>query len=204
MKFKNIFDKLGKMVLDIFFFKKNPKFVFFSVQSAPVQHPFMVELENRFKNKSMDYEIAFDDKIISPMFQFANIVHDKPINDKHGHKTTERVLNNTKHKSVLEKYVIYEMRTQRGAIVPAMTWIGLKEFLSMLSGDFAEGYRAYEHHLSTLIEGSDRDSINNLMDANEASSNVLNKIARHYVAQDRAAGGPSLAAPPEQVLAARG
>ena len=172
------------------------------MQSAPVQHPFMVELENLFKNKSMDNAIV-DGKTISPMFQFANIVHGKPINDKHGHKMTERVLNNTKHKSVLEKYVIYEMKTQRGAIVSALTCYGLKEFLSMLSGDFADGYRAYEHYLSTLIEGSDRDTINNLMDANEASSNILNRMARDAVAQEKAAAGASIAPPPEQVLAAR-
>ena len=162
----------------------------------------MMQLENLFKNKNMDCDTV-DGKTISPMFQFANIVNYKPINDKHGHGIVKRTLDNQNRKFALEKYGIHDMRTQRGAIVPAMTFVGLKEFMSMLNCEFADGFRAYEHYLSTLIEASDRDSINNLMDANEASSNIINKMARDTVAQERASAGPILAAPPEQVLAAR-
>jgi hypothetical protein len=169
------------------------------VQSAPVQHPFMLKLENLFKNKSMDYTTALDGNTILPMFQFANIVYGRNINDSYGHLLVKRTLDKAKHKSALEKYGIYEMQTQRKATVPALTFIGMKEFLCKLKGDFADGFRAYEHDISTLVEASD-PLINNFMEANTASSNVLNQMARDAVAQERASGGASIAAPPEQVL----
>jgi hypothetical protein len=43
--------------------------------------------------------------------------------------------------------------------------------------------------------------INNFMDANAASSSAYVAEARDFVAQERASGGQSIAAPPEQVLA---
>jgi hypothetical protein len=170
------------------------------VQSAPVQHPFMLELENLFNNKTMDCGTRFDGKTISPMFQFANVVNDKPINDKHGHGMVKRMLDNPIHKFALDKYGIHEIRTQRGAIVPAMTFLGMKEFLSKLKCDFADRFRAYEHYLTTLVEASD-PLINRLMEANAASSSVYLAQARNSVAQEAASAGPSIAPPPEQVLA---
>jgi hypothetical protein len=161
----------------------------------------MLEVENRFKNKSMDWKIV-DGKNVSPMFQFANIVHGKPSNDPYGYKVVQRVFDKPQHKSALEKYGIYEIQTQRGAFVPAMDVIGLKEFLSMLSGDFADRHREYEHYISTLVEASD-PSINNIMKANAASSNMLNQMSRDYVAHERASAGPSIAAPSDQVLTER-
>ena len=169
------------------------------MQSAPLQHPFMPEMENKFKNKAMQTKIASDGKTIAAMFQFANIVHGHPINDSNGHGIVKRYLANPLHKYTLEKYGIYEITTQLKAIVPAMTFIGLKEFLSKLKCDFADRYRAYEHDISTLVEASD-PLINNFMQANAASSNVLNQMARDAVEQERASGGAGIAAPPEQVL----
>jgi hypothetical protein len=163
----------------------------------------MLEMENIFKNKAMNTKIADDGKTIVALFQFANIVHGHPMNHPNGHGIVKRYLDNPLHKYTLEKYGIYEITTQRKAIVPAMTFIGLKEFLSKLKCDFADRYRAYEHDISTLVEASD-PLINNFMEANAASSNVLNQMARDAVAQERAAGGASIAAPTDQVLAARG
>lgn len=169
------------------------------MQSAPVQHPFMLELEALFKNKSMDSGTAPDGNTILPMFQIANIVDGRDINDRYGHLVVKRTLDKAKHKSALEKYGIYEIQTQRKVMVPAMTYIGMKEFLSKLKGEFADRHRAYEHDISTLVEASD-PLINNFMEANSASSNMLNQMSRDYVAHERASGGASIAAPPEQVL----
>ena len=163
----------------------------------------MPEMENKFKNKAMQTKIASDGKTIAAMFQFANIVHGHPINDSNGHGIVKRYLANPLHKYTFEKYGIYEITTQLKAIVPAMTFIGLKEFLSHLKCDFADRYRAYEHYLSTVVEASDRDLINKFMDANEASSNVINQMARDAVAQERAAGGASITVLSEQVLTVR-
>jgi hypothetical protein len=81
--------------------------------------------------------------------------------------------------------------------------MGLRVFLSMMKGDFADRFRAYEHYLTILVEAGDptsRKLINNFMEANAASSNEYFAQARDAVAQERVAGGPSIAAPPEQVL----
>ena len=167
------------------------------MQSTPVQHPFMLELENHFKNKYMDFEIKPDGNTVYPAFQFANIVNDRPINDQYGHKAVNAILDKPKHKSTLEKYGIYKMTTQCKAIVPAMTFLGLKELLNHLKGPLADSYRAYCIDITTRVEGGD-SSMKDVIDANAASSNILNKMARDAVAQERASGG--IAAPPEQVL----
>jgi hypothetical protein len=186
------------MVLDFYFFFLKFLNLFFSVQSAPEQHQFMLEVEKRFKNKHMDFDIV-DGKTVSPAFQFANIVYGKTINDQYGHNAVKGLLENPKHKSMLEKYGIYEMQTQRKAIVPAMTFLGLKELLNHLKGPFADNYRAYCIDITTRYEAGDK-SMHNGLDANAASSNILNQMARDALPHLAAAAGPSIAAPPEQVL----
>jgi hypothetical protein len=188
------------MVLN-YFFLEIPKFIFF-VQSAPVQHPFMLELDNHFKNKYMDFEIKPDGKTVFLAFQFANIVNDKHINDPYGHGAVNGILEKPKHKSTLEKYGIYQMKTQRKAIVPAMTFLGLKELLNHLKGPLADNYRAYCIEITTRVEAGD-SSMKDVIDANAASSNILNQMARDALPHLAASGGVSIAAPPDQVLAAR-
>ena len=167
-----------------------------------MHHPFLLEVENLFKNKTMDSGI-YDGKTVFPLYQFANIVQKKHIYYEEGHKTVKRVFDKPNHKSTLEKYGIYQIRTKRGAFVPAMTLPGLKEFLSTMPGDLADKQRAYNNQISTLVEASD-PSITRLMKANTDSSSVYLAQARDFVAQERAAGGASIAAPTDQVLAARG
>ena len=158
----------------------------------------MLELENRFKNKYMD-SVMYDDKKIMPLYQFANIVRGKDIYDRTGNLTVQRVLDKPNYKSQLEKYGIYEMRTKRGAFVPAMTYQGLKEFLSKMPGELADKHREYSNYVTTLVEAGD-SSMHNVIDANAASSNMVNQMARDAVEQERASGGAGIAAPPEQVL----
>ena len=166
-----------------------------------MQHPVIREVEILFKNKHMDCEIV-DGKTVSPAFQFVNIIHGKPTNDAYGHYTVQRILNKPNNQSQLEKYGIYKMKTQRGSVVPAMTFLGLKELLSKLPGEFADKYRAYCIEITTRVEAGDK-SMHNVLDANEASSNMLNQMARDALAQEAASAGPSIAAPADQVLAAR-
>ncbi len=147
----------------------------------------------------MDFEIKPDGKTVSPAFQFANIVYGKPINDQYGHNAVKGILENPKHKSTLEKYGIYETRTQRNAIVPAMTFLGLKELLNHLKGPFADSYRAYCIDITTRYEAGD-DSMKADLDANKASSNILNQMARDALPHLAASAGASIAPPLEQVL----
>ena len=166
-----------------------------------MHHPFLLDVENLFKNKTMDSGI-YDGKTVFPLYQFANIVHKRDMYHSSGHATVLRVLDKPHYKSALEKYGIYDFTTKRKAIVPAMTLPGLKEFLSTMSGDLADKQRAYNILISTLVEASD-PSITRLMEVNAASSSVYLAQARDAVAQERASAGPSLAAPPELVRRAR-
>ncbi len=163
-----------------------------------MHHPFLLEVENLFKDKNMDNAIH-DGKTVFPLYQFANIVHKRDMYHSSGHATVQRVLDKPNYKSALEKYGIYDFTTKRKAIVPAMTMPGLKEFLSTMSGDLADKQRAYNIMISTLVEASD-PSITRLMQANAVSSSVYLAQSRDAVAQERAAGGPSIAASSEQVL----
>ncbi len=168
------------------------------MQSAPVQHQFMLEVEKSFENEHMDFEIKPDGKTVYLSFQFANIVYGKPINDKYGHGAVNGILENPKHKSTLEKYGIYHMTTQRKAIVPAMTFLGLKELLNHLKGPLADNYRAYCIDITTRVEAGD-SSMKHVIDANAVSSNMLNQMARDALPHLAASVRPSLAAPPELV-----
>jgi hypothetical protein len=174
------------------------------VQSTPVQHPFILELEDIFKNKNMTTAIAEDGNTIVALYQFANIIHGKHMNDTSGHGIVIRHLGKPKHRSALEKYGIYQITTQRKAIVDALTFVGLKEFMSKMKCDISDRFRAYEHYITNLVEACDPISkklINNLMEANAASSSVYISEARKAVMQERAAGGADIAPPPEPVLA---
>ena len=159
----------------------------------------MLELENLFENKKMITKIVDDDKTIVALFQFANIIHDHPMNDSNGHAIVKRYLDNSKHKSALMKYGDYEIMTQRKNLVPASTFMGLKEFMSKMKCDRADRFRAYEHYITTLVEADD-PLIDNIRQANAASSSEYIKQSRDAVAQERAAAGASIAPSPEQVL----
>ena len=161
----------------------------------------MLQVEKLFEKEHMDLVTAFDGNMVSPAFQFANIVYGKPKNDPYGHKAVNGILENPKHKSMFEKYGIYEIQTQRKAIVYALTYPGLKELLNYLKGPLADDYRAYCNDITTRYEAGDDDHIKNAI-ANKASSNIINQMARDAVAQQKASAGQSIAPPPEQVLAA--
>jgi len=154
----------------------------------------MLELENLFNNKTMDCGTRFDGKTISPMFQFANVVNDKPINDTYGRTVVNTIVENPKHKSTFEKYGIYDFTTKRKVIVHAFTYPGLKELLYHLKGPFADNYRAYCIDTTTRVEAGD-SSMKDVIDANAASSNVLNQMARDALPDLAPSSGPSFAAP---------
>jgi hypothetical protein len=159
----------------------------------------MLEMEAIFAGKKMRMDTAPDGKKFFSMFEFANIVNGKVITDKYGSTTVQRVLDNPNHKSALEKYGIYDIRTERGSFAPAMTFLGLKELLSKLPGEFADNYRAYCIEITTRVEAGDA-SMHNVIDTNAVSSNILNQMARDALPHLAASGGASIAAPPEQVL----
>ena len=181
------------MVLNAFFFK----FLFFFVQPAPVQHPYLGEIETIFAGNRMHGEIALDGNKIWPIYPFTNIVNDRDPKDAYGQRTANRVLK--EHKDFLEKFGIYKMRSARGSDTPAMTFFGLKAFLSKLPGNASDKYMVYCIEMTSRIEAGD-SKMKQVIDANAASSNMLNQMARDAVAQERASGGASIAAPPEQVL----
>jgi len=173
------------------------------VQSAPVHHPFQMEMENIFNNKTIENQISYDGKRAFALYQFANIVRKRDMYHSSGHQDVKTVLQKQRNKSEFDKYGSYTVTTQRKAIVTAATFMGLRVFLSMMNGDFADRFRAYEHYLSMLVEAADPTSkklINNLMEANAASKNIINEMARDVIEQERASAGASIAAPPEQVL----
>jgi hypothetical protein len=168
------------------------------MQSAPVQHPFQLDVENLFKNKYMDFEIKPDGKTVSPGFQFVNIVCGKPINDTYGRTVVNTTVENPKHKSTFEKYGIYKFTTKRNVIVHAFTYPGLKELLYHLKCPFADNYRAYCIDTTTRVEAGD-SSMKDVIDANAASSNVLNQMVRDALPHLAASAGPRLPALPDLV-----
>ncbi len=148
-------------------------------------------------------EIAHDGKKVSSMSEFVNVMYERNKYEKFGKDIVSKILNNdSPHKAYLENLGIYKLKNARGPATPAMTFLGLKGLLSKLNCNVADEYTNYCSETTTRVEAGD-SNMKQVIDANAASSNVYNAMARDAVAQERAAGGPSIAAPPEQVLAER-
>ena len=168
-----------------------------------MQHSFLREVETIFAGNTMRGEVALDGNKVFSMYLFTNIVNDKDIKDPYGQVTVGNLLKaKSKHKAFLEKYGIYKMRSARGSDTPAMTFTGLKALLTKLPGEANDKYMGYCIETTTRVEAGDQ-AIKEVLDANAASSNMVNQMARDAVAQEAASAGPSIAAPPEQVLAVR-
>ncbi len=192
-----------KTQLFVFSFFLNSQ-IFFSVQPAPVQHHFIDKVEAIITRNPIRCEIAHDGNKVSSMSEFANVMCDRNKDDKFGKDIVSKLLSrDSPHKAYLERLGIYKLKNARGPATPAMTFLGLKGLLSKLNCNVADEYTNYCSETTTLLEASDptsRKLINNFMDANEASSSMYNAMARDAVAQQAASAGPSIAAPPEQVL----
>ena len=158
-----------------------------------------LEVEDLFTRNNMRYEPGPDGLETFPMFQFINAADGYPIDDQHGKSKTSEILRY--HKAELEDHGIHYMKNRYGPATPAMNLDGLKAILYYLTGAFAKRYKRYSIKTTTRYEAGDK-SMHNGLDANAASSNILNQMARDAVAQERASGGASIAAPSDQVLAA--
>jgi hypothetical protein len=67
----------------------------------------------------------------------------------------------------------------------------------LLCIDALKGVRLSQQYIQYAAD------VTTLYEVVDPSPNIYNEMARDAVAQEYAAGGPSIAAPPEQVLAAR-
>jgi len=168
-----------------------------------VQHSFNDEVEAIITRNPIRGEIAHDGKKILSMSEFVNIMNHKDKNDQYGKNLVVNMLkDDSRHKVYLESLGIYKMRNARGPATPAMTYLGLKGLLSKLTGEVADNYTNYCTETTTRVEAGD-SSMKQVIDANAASSNILNQMARDALPHLAASGGASIAAPPEQVLAVR-
>jgi hypothetical protein len=179
---------------------KTELFIFhFFVQSAPVQHPFIDEMETIITRNDIRCEIHDGKKVMS-MFEFVNIMNDKDKNDKYGKNLVANFLkDDSPHKAFLESLGIYKMRNAHGRATPAMTFLGLKGLLPKLTGEVAEKYTNYCTETTTRVEAGD-SNMKKVIDANAASSNIYNAMARDALAQERASAGASIGESPMQVL----
>jgi len=158
-------------------------------------------VEAIFAQNNMRCEIALEGALkghkTCSMFQFINAVDEYPIDHQHGKDKTKEIFRY--HKAELEDHGIHYMKNRHGAATPAMNLDGLKAILYYLTGDFAKRYKKHSIKTTTRYEAGDK-SMHNDLDANAASSNILNQMARDVIEQERAAGGASIAEAPMQVL----
>ena len=170
------------------------------VQSAPVQHPFIDEVETIITRNDIRGEISHDGKKVMSMFEFVNIMNVKDKNDHYGKDMVSKFLkDDSPHKAYLESLGIYKMQNARGPATPAMTFLGLKGLLSKLTGKVAEKYTNYCTETTIRVEAGD-SKMKQVIDANAASSNIYNAMARDALAHERASGGANIAESPMQVL----
>jgi hypothetical protein len=137
------------------------------------------------------------------MSEFVNVMYGRKKDDLFGKKMVANLLNNDSlHKAYLERLGIYKLKNERGPATPAMTFLGLKGLLSKLNCNVADEYTNYCSETTTRVEAGD-SSMKQVIDSNAASSSIYNAMARDALPHLAASAVPSIAAPPEQVLAVR-
>ena len=143
-----------------------------------------------------------DGHAVLAMFQVINLVDGYDINDKHGKNKTFNLLQNTDCKTELEDHGIFEMKNRKGSATRALNLNGMKALMQYLTSPFAMKFKKHCIHQGTRVDAGDQ-SMKDVIDANANSSNMYNVMARHQLPHQGASAGPSIAPPPEQVLAAR-
>jgi hypothetical protein len=166
----------------VFFFK----FIFFQYPSASDEQAIDLEVETIFARNNMRCELAPDGQVTVPMFQIINAVEGYPIDDQYGKKKTSEILK--EHKAEFEYHRIHYMKNRYGPATPAVNLHGFKALLNYLTGELAVRYKKYSIKTTTRFEAGDK-SMHDALDANAASSNILNKMARDAVAQENAEAG---------------
>ena len=192
----SVFIKLHK-TSQISFMKRHSYFFF--LQTAPVQQNFDLEIQTLFEGHNMRIEKMHDDQIAYAMFEVINLVDCKDINDKHGKEKTSKLLDNKDVETELKDHGLYKMKNARGAATHALNMNGMKALIQYLTSPFAMKFKKHYIEQGTRVDAGDQ-SIKDLVDANAASSNIFNQAARHQIRYQAASAGPSIAAPPDQVL----
>ncbi len=168
---------------------------FFPFQTTTVEHSFILDVEAMIKGKNLRTERAPDGNLIISMSQWINVITGREVNDKYGTNMVGKLLAaESDDKALLESFGNYKMSNGRGSGTRALTYKGLKGLMctkALRGAALAHQFIHYAADITTLHEAAD------------PSRNMYNEMARDAVAQERASGGASIAAPSDQVLTAR-
>ena len=104
----------------------------------------------------------------------------------------------------LEEYVVdANLGGSKKSMTPSTCIIGLQVLLGILDDDVGVEYRKFARTTVTRVGAGDK-TLKDVIDANASSSAPNAELLRQaYEHQKRVEGGPSIAAPADQVLAAR-
>ena len=103
----------------------------------------------------------------------------------------------------LEEYVVdAKLGGSKKSMTPCTCVIGFQVLLGILDDEVGVEYRKFARTTVTRVGAGD-PTLKDVIDANAASSAPNAQLLRQALAQERAAGGASIAAPAEEVLAAR-
>ena len=100
----------------------------------------------------------------------------------------------------LEEYVVdAKLGGSKKSMTPCTCLTGFQVLLGILEDEVGVEYRKLARTAVTRIGAGDK-TLKDVIDANAASSAPIQQLYRQAIAQERAAGGAGIAAPPEQVL----
>jgi hypothetical protein len=166
---------------------------FFKISSTLVQNSFADEVDAMVKGKNLRTGVSPDGTTLFSMPEFINLLNEKDINDPYGTNKVGTLVNEDSDDHVLLKsFGFHKISNGRGRGTHALTFKGLKGLMCTSALRGAVKARKYIHYAA---------DVTTLYEATDPSPNTYNDIARQTVAQELAAGGPSIAAPSEQVLA---
>jgi hypothetical protein len=179
-----------------FFFLKHhtdvSSFFLFFFASTPLQNSFAAEVDAMVKGKNMRTGVSPDGIPIFSLPECINLMNEKDINDPYGTNVAGKLVNDdSDDNALLKSFGFYKICNGRGRGTHALSFKGLKGLMCTNALRGAAHARKYIHYAA---------DVTTRLEAADPSPNIYNAMARDAVAQERAAGGPSIAAPPEQVL----
>jgi hypothetical protein len=142
-----------------------------------------------------------DGRIVFSIIEYITKTYGKDDDGAYARMTFSKLKSKPKYKELEEYVVSAKLGGKKKSMTPSTCVIGLQVLLGILDNDneVAVEYRKLARTTVTRVGAGD-PSLKDVIDANAASSAPNAQLLREALVHERAAGGASIAAPPEQVL----
>jgi len=141
-----------------------------------------------------------DGRIVFSIIEYITKTYGKDDDGAYARMTFSKLKSKPKYKELEDYVVSAKLGGKKKYMTPSTCVIGLQVLLGILDDEVGAEYRKFARTTVTRVGAGDK-TLKDVIDANFDSPPPNAHLLREaYNVQQRASGGPSIAAPPEQVL----